>query len=199
MSPVATTVEQPETTFYWRVKARNDYGWGPLSSIRSFTTPPLIATATIDPATGGTLNTSPGYLIANFPPGAVSQPAELRFNLLATPQKPLGSYQFANRAFTLEAYVGAQRITQFSKPFTMLISYDPNDLLAAGIDDPQELNLLHWDGLTWVSTLPCEGCSIDTSARLVTVVLDHLSEFALAAPTAPGFDHWLFLPVVMRP
>lgn len=192
------TVQNPQRTFYWRVKTRNDYAWGNLSDIRSFTTPTTRTQATIDPVTGGTLNTSPGYLIVNFPPGAVTQPTDLEFNLLANPRERLPNFRFANRAFTLEAFVGTQRITQFNKPFMMLISYDPSDLLAAGIADPQELNPVFWNGSTWQNILPCAGCSIDTENQKVTIVLDHLSEFALVAPGAQSDVGRIFLPAIVR-
>ena len=160
------TVFNPETTRYWRVKSRNSYGWGELSGIRMLNTPTLTAAATISPEAGGTLSPTAGFLTVNFPPGAVSSPTQLNFRLLAAPQHPMRSYLFANRAFTLDAVAGGQPVTQFAKPYTMLLTYDPNDLAAAGIADPLQLNLLFWDGETWQRALPCAGCR-DRSRRAV--------------------------------
>jgi hypothetical protein len=193
-STTVVAVFNPQTAWFWRVKTRNSYGWGELSEIRAFTTPAVSAATTISPTSGGTLSPSPGYLTINFPSGAVANPTQVNFNLLATPQHALPNYQFANRAFTLEAFAGAQQITHFDKPFTMILSYDPNDLLAAGIVNPALLNLRFWNGQAWQNILPCAGCSIDTTHHTVTVVLDHFTEFALAAPAAKK----VYVPAVVR-
>lgn len=80
---------------------------GATSPASGCSTPPsLTATATISPESGGTLTPSAGFLTVNFPPGAVSSPTQLNFQLLATPQHPMRSYLFANRAFTLDAVAG---------------------------------------------------------------------------------------------
>ena len=42
--------------------------------------------------------------------------------------------------------------------------------------------------------LPCVGCSIDTENRIVTIVIDHLTEFALLAPD----EHFVYLPGVLK-
>jgi hypothetical protein len=189
------SVFSPQTAWYWRVKTRNSYGWGELSEIRAFTTPTVSAAATISPSSGGTLSPSPGYLTVNFPAGAVAIPTQVDFHLLATPQQALPNFQFANRAFTLEAVAGGQPINHFDKPFIMVIRYDPNDLMAAGILTPAQLNLLFWDGQAWQNILPCDGCSINTSNHTVTVVLDHFTEFALAAPAT---KNKVFLATVVR-
>ena len=124
----------------------------------------------------------------------MTSPTEIDFQLLATPRQSLPNFQFANRAFTLEAFANGQPLTHFNKPFTMLINYDTSDLIGAGIDDPRQLNLVFWDGSAWKSVLPCAGCSIDTVNRRVTVVLDHFTEFALVAPNARK----VYLPLTRR-
>jgi hypothetical protein len=187
----------PEQTVYWRVKTLNDYGWGDLSAISSFTTPTLNASANVTPGGGGTLSPEPGYLTVNFPPGAVSEDVTLDFRLLSSPQQSLPNFRFANRAFTLEAFAGSQEIDQFSQPFTMTVEYDESDLLAADITDPNELNLVFWNGTAWEEILPCEGCSVNTTNQTVTVVLDHLTEFALVAP-GPATTESVYLPFVRR-
>ncbi len=190
-------VRNPEETLFWRVTTRNSYGWGGLSEIRSFTTPTVEATAAISPVSGGTLSPNPGYLTVNFPPGAVAEPTDLSFRLLATPQQRPNNFRFANRAFTLEASANGQPVTQFNKPFTMLVRYDLDDLIAAGIGDAAELTMVYWNGNEWVNMLPCEGCSVDSANKTITVVLDHLTEFALVAPGA-AVRHQVYLPVVLR-
>lgn len=196
---VAVLVRQPEQTFFWRVKARNAFGWGPLSGIRSFRTPALTASATITPQAGGTLSPSGGFLTVNFPAGAVSAPTLLDYLLQPSPQHSLPGYRFANRAFTLNATSNGQPLHQFNKPFTMLVRYDPSDLLAAGISNPATLNMVYWNGQGWQALLPCAGCGVDTAQRTVTVVLNHLSEFALVAPGAANVGgRRVFVPLARR-
>ena len=74
------------------------------------------------------------------------------------------------------------------------IVYDDFDLLAADIGDPSKLNLAFWNGSEWDDILPCSGCSIDTENRIVTVIIDHLTEFALVAPD----EHFVYLPSVLK-
>ncbi|MFV9507891.1 MAG: hypothetical protein AB4911_25360, partial [Oscillochloridaceae bacterium umkhey_bin13] len=150
----ASSVFNPNETWYWRVMARNDKGWGALSNIRSFRTPLAEANATVTPEGGGTLVPNPGFLSLTFPPGAVSAPTNVRFDLLTSPSQPLPNLRFANRAFTIKAFAGETPVTNFAQPFTMTLTYDEADLIAAGISDPSQLNLTFWDGSTWVPILP---------------------------------------------
>jgi hypothetical protein len=183
-SPQATAVFNPNETWYWRVKARNALGWGELSAIRSFRTPIGEASTTITPETGGTLAPAPGFLSVTFPPGAVTASTNVTFRLLSGPSQRLPNLVFANRSFTIEATAGGQPVTDFAQPFTMTLTYDDSDLVAAGITDPNQLNLVFWNGTAWEAILPCSGCSVNTTERTVTVVIDHLTEFALVGPEA---------------
>lgn len=197
LATARAAVFNPQETWYWRVKARNAYGWGEASAVRSFTTPRLSAAAQITPEAGGTLSPTAGFLTVNFPPGAVSAATTLSFNLLASPTQRLTNFRFANRAFTLTATAGGQPVTRFARPFTMSVAYDNDDLLAAGIGDPSKLTLVFWNGGAWQQILPCEGCSLDTANRRITVVLDHLTEFALVAPAGEG-RAFVYLPLLKR-
>ncbi|MCB0126435.1 MAG: hypothetical protein KDE58_29465 [Caldilineaceae bacterium] len=188
-------VFNPEETLYWWVGTRNAYGWGARSGVRSFTTPTDRATTTIIPDTGGTVRPDPGYLTVTFPRGAVEASTEVSFRLFAKPLQALPYFSFANRAFSLEATANGEPVTQFAQPYTMVVGYDKGDLLAAGIDDPNELNLVFWNGSAWEEILPCTGCAIDTTAQTITVVLDHFTDFALVGPLPP---HMLYLPLVQR-
>lgn len=193
-SPVVV-VFNPEETLYWWVHARNEFGWGARSVIRTFTTPTDQATAEIAPESGGTLAPDPGYLTVTFPPGAVPVSTTVNFQLFATPAQPLPDFSFANRAFALTAAADGTPVTQFDEPYTMVLHYDEGDLLAAGITDPNKLNLLFWNGSAWEEILPCSGCAIDTTAQTVTVVLDHFTDFALVGPLPANVLH---LPLIQR-
>ena len=195
--PVAVSVFDPEKTVYWRVKARNDFGWGDLSDARSFTTPAATATGAISPAAGGTFAPDPGFLTIDFPPNSVPADTELTFELFATPQVTVpGNYLFGNRSFAVTASANGQPVTQFSEPFTMTINYSASELAFADIFDPAKLNVIYWDGAEWVEILPCDGCRVDTENQTVVLVLDHLTEFALVS----SFEatHVLYLPTVIR-
>jgi hypothetical protein len=186
-----SVIEEPQTLFYWRAKDLNGAGWSPLSSTWTFTTPVTSAVATITPA-GGILDTSPSCLALTFPAGAVSTQVTVTYDMLGSPLEAYPNFLFANCSFTLVAYAGSQQVTQFNEPYTMVLTYDPSDLLAAGISAPQELNVAYWDGSEWQNILPCAGCSINTTSHTVTVVLNHMTEFALGSPVP------IYLPMLRR-
>ncbi len=194
------TVFNPNETWYWRAAARYDFGWGAFSEPRSFTTPTAAASGTITPEAGGTFMPDPGFLTVQFPPDAVTQETELDFELFAVPQVGIpGDYQFGNRSFALTATADGEPVTMFEKPFTMTIKYDTAELLLAGIVNPEDLNVVYWNGTEWTEILPCEGCGINTATSTVTLVLDHLTEFALVAPvdTTQAINR-VYLPAIMR-
>jgi len=185
----------PEETLYWRAAARNSYAWGTPSASRSFTTPPVTATTTIGPDSGGTLTPDPGNISIQFPPGAVTDTTTLSYTLQPRPSQSLANFRFAGRAFTLEAFdAHGQPVTTFNQPFTLTIVYDGFDLLAAGINNPSKLNLAFWNGSEWERILPCAGCSVNTENHVIIAVIDHLTEFALLAPV----ERLVFLPVVLK-
>jgi hypothetical protein len=195
-SAVVTREFDPETTIYWRARVRNDYAYSQLTGIRLFTTPPVTATATILPGSGGTLTPDPGNISIEVPPNAVTATTTLSYTLQPVPTQDIANFLFAGRAFTLEAWDDAsQPVTTFNQPYTMTVVYDDYDLLVAGAF-PSELNLAYWDGVEWQNILPCAGCSNDTENRTITVVLDHLSEFALLADTSERLN--VFIPYAMK-
>jgi hypothetical protein len=188
----------PEAVVYWRVSAKNGYAWGPLSSIRSFTTPPVTATLTLQPALGGTLTPDPGNISIQFPPGAITTTTNISYTLQPVPSQNLANFRFAGRAFTLNASAAnGDPVTTFQSPFTLTIEYDSYDLLASGIANPADLNLVFWNGAEWEEILPCAGCSVDVEARRITLILDHFTEFALVAPKEDSLKI-IYLPAVVR-
>jgi hypothetical protein len=190
---LTTAIFDPQETIYWRGAAVNDYAVGTPSVQRSFVTPPIITSTQISPSNGGTLVPDPANISIQFPPGAVTAQTTLSYTLQPEPSRSLANFRFAGRAFTLEAFDSNGRVTTFNKPFTITIVYDAFDLIAAGIGDPSRLNVVFWNGSQWARILPCEGCSIDTVNQRVTVVVDHLTEFALVDPTRK-----VYLPIVLK-
>jgi hypothetical protein len=184
-APYITTFE-PRQTYYWRTRTATSYAYGEYSAVQSFSTPPVEASATITPEAGGTLIPDPGNITITFSPGAVSNTTTISYTLQPVPGRSLANFRFAGRAFTLRAFgANGLPITTFNSSFTITIKYDSADLQAADIDDPSKLNLYFWNDT---------GCAIDTANRRVTLMLNHLTEFALAPP----IERELFLPMIVR-
>jgi len=192
--PLRTLTFNPQETIYWRGAAVNSYAVGAPSVQRSFTTPAVMTSTEVSPIDGGTLTPDPGNISVQFPPGAVTQQTTLSYTLQPEPNQGLANFLFAGRAFTLEAFNSNGNVTIFNQPFTMTIIYDTWDLFAANIGDPSRLNLVFWNGSEWEEILPCAGCSIDTVNRTVTVIINHLTEFALVGPN----ETKIYLPVMIK-
>jgi hypothetical protein len=151
------------------------------------------------PAHQGGQVAGPEGLIVDIPAGAATDDRSVRLAGLAGPRQPLPQGQAGVRSFGAAATtLTGQAVTSFLKPYTLKASYIAEQLAAAGISDPSTLNLLAWDGAAWQPLLPCAGCSVDTTNRVVTVVASRLSEFALSgAVSNSGPEHgFLFLPLV---
>ena len=184
----------PEETVYWRVASVTSYAIGDPSTLRSFTTPPVFTQTVISPESGGTLSPDPGNISIQFPPGAVDETTTISCTMHALPTQDDAGFRFGGRGFSLEAADAQGPVTTFNEPFSMTVKYDSTDLVYAGIDDPSKLNLSFWNGLNWENVLPCTGCSNDTGNSTITVVIDHVTEFALLAPG----EVFVFLPMMIR-
>ena len=114
---------------------------------------------------------------------------------LVTPTQPLGGAHGAGHSFLLEARDSAGRpVTHFAKPYTLVISYTDDELVALGINEA-DLNLAFWNGSAWVNALPCAGCGVDTVNNRLTAVLDHFTEFAVLSGAG---ERRVYLPMVKR-
>jgi ELWxxDGT repeat protein len=155
-----------------------------------------IAAPQITPSSGGVV-TLPGLTIT-FPPDSVAAPINLVYAPLDKPTHALGNKQLAVRAFTLQARdLNDQPVTQFLKPYTLVLSYTEQELAALGIAEA-ELNLAFWNGSAWVNVLPCAGCGVDTINNRLTAVLDHFTEFALFGQAAGDGKIRVYLPMAQR-
>ena len=196
-----TTINNPNTLVSWQVRSQNDVGYGEWSATRTFTTPVVLYTADVTPGAGGTVAPS-GALTLVFPPGSVSANTTVNYSLLQTPAHSTPNFAFANRSFTLQALSGGSPFTHFAKPYMLTLTYDAADLVAAGITDASKLNVYFWDSTSnqWKGVLPCAGCSVNTTTKTLTAVLDHFTEFMLAAPvTTPTPSHtYVYLPLAIR-
>jgi hypothetical protein len=129
-------------------------------------------------AAGGTVE-GDGVSIS-FPAGAVSGSTTVILTPLSAPFHAAPSGRAAVRAFRFEARgANGQPIAQFAQPYTLRVSYTDQMLAAAGVQDPASLTLAYWNGSAWAPMLPCQGCSVDTAKKVITVVSNHFTEFAL--------------------
>ena len=155
--------------------------------------------ATIDAEIGATVVSVDDKVVAAFPPGLVESRTLVRLTRRTVPPQPIGPLDYVGASFALSAYnpTGAP-VTHFLDDFTLTVAYNDLGLQAAGIEDERLLNLYWWDGGAWQGLLPCDGCSHDTEGQRFTVVLDHLTEFAVLAGQPPVSRTRLYLPVIAR-
>jgi hypothetical protein len=132
-----------------------------------------------------------------FPPHAVPTNVTVTYNGPIAPSHPAPDGQRVVLGFQLEARTdNGQPVTQFQRPYTLVLDYTDAQLAALGIDEAS-LNLAYWNGLAWVSMLPCGGCSVDTINNRVTVVADHFTEFMLMGAMR-ATNRNVHLPLIQR-
>ena len=158
----------------------------------------VISEATISPDNGATLISVDEKITAVFPPGIVDGDTRIKLVTRNLPPHPIAPLTFGGTGFNLSAYgPNGIPVNQFLGNFTVEVSYGGSDVTSAGADRAETLNLYWWDGDTWQSLLPCEGCYHDIEGQRFIVVLDHLTEFAVLAGQQP--DIWLqYLPIIMK-
>ena len=167
---------------------------------------PAVVEKTISATEGGTIES--GELVngkprisATFAPnsfgsGVVSVTAKL--TKLMTPTHSITKSVFA---FTLEmtnAETG-EEITRFNPKYTMTLRYTDEELAAAGVDE-NNMDVIYWneDEGRWVS-LQSSITSVDTTNNVVTLELDHLTEFAhTEAGLAQGPNYYVYLPTISK-
>ena len=171
------------------------YGYGRINAYRALGR----VSATVDPATGGSLIADNGNLTLDFPPGSVSSITTVTYTPNASPSNPTGDLVFANMDCVFEATDGqGNPVTHFDPPYTLTLRYQDSDWQNAGITNESTLNLYYWNGSQWVGVLPCAGCSLDTVNNELVAVFDHFSEFSLlgedATPTSVSLSSFVARP-----
>ena len=127
-----------------------------------------------------------------FPANAVSQTITLTVGLTGTHPITIG-FRLVGSTFYIEAVnSNGARVTTFDAPYTLTLHYHDEDWQNAGLADETSLNLAYWAGSRWVMLLPCAGCNVNPVDNVVTVVVNHLTEFALV-----GTPYKLYLPLVV--
>ncbi|MGB0383472.1 MAG: exo-alpha-sialidase, partial [Ardenticatenaceae bacterium] len=163
------------------------------TSTPTVTTAPPTATNTpvgmvngdISPGEGGTISSPNDQVQVDFPSGAVSTDTTVTYRVQTELSQGTGSFLFAGVSFQLQATdPNGNPTTNFNQPFTIRISYDDDELLRERIAE-ESLSLFFWDGSQWVDLMTsCAACSRDTQNNVLTIVLDHLTEFALLGQEA---------------
>jgi hypothetical protein len=149
----------------------------------------------IEPESGGELTSPNGMVQLNFPPGAVISKTTIIYTEQLTPSTGTGNLLFAGTSFDISAIdANGDPVTNFSKHFTMTVSYTDTDWLNAGISDENQLNIYWLDGSDWVGLRSCAGCLHEPAANRFIIILDHLSEFALLGRQGTQ----IYLPILQK-
>lgn len=143
------------------------------------------------PPGGNTVVTSDGVVTLQTSP-EITETLTITYTPQLSTTHSAGNFSFAGVPFHLEAHgEDGELITDLTHPITLTLSYD-EDTLPLGMAE-EDIELSRFDtGLNdWV-VLP--GL-VDVDANTLTVVLDHLSEFALIGPR---IDTLILLPLIFR-
>jgi hypothetical protein len=141
------------------------------------------------PPSGGVITTSVGVQV-QIPAGALTTTTLVTFTSQPAPSQPLNTPVL--QSFSIVATtVGGAPITQFQPPLTLTIDYNEAELAALGLTE-STLNVAYWNGAAWVYLLPCAGCGVDRVNNRITVILSHLTEFAVTSQAR------VYLPLVRR-
>lgn len=121
-------------------------------------------------------NTSSPLLNAgvDVPPGALSENTVINISEVAAPALPQGFIGIG-----VPVHFGPEGL-QFAQPVTLKIPYKQEDLIKAGITDPNQLNVYTFDitNLVWVLVPGIK--TVDTVNQLVMIDVNHFSIFSLA-------------------
>ena len=190
-SSVPVSGAEPHTIAFWSADQAGNIEHIKIAQI---TIDPAHPRATISPEHGGTLATPDNSIQVQFPAGAVTDTVVVRYHERAAPPHQLTDTRRAVRSFALEARaIDGQLITQFERPYTLIISSTTSELAGSGIFAPS-LNLAFWNGSAWAEILPCAGCLRDSANNRLVVVLDHFTEYALIGSA----ERRVFLPMLVR-
>lgn len=140
----------------------------------------------------------PGYSLIFTP---LPHPSFIYTDTLSTSELAAGPGQlaYAGISFQLEAMDSNQQpVNQFDKPFTLQVHYQDWQWQTGGVSTEDSLNLYSNSGLGWQPLLPCQGCSHNTAENVITVQLNHLTEFALFGKLAvlPEQPKNIYLPFI---
>lgn len=156
----------------------------------------------VDNSQGGSVTSPDGNAQATFPPGAVDGLTNVVWLQLGSGQPRTAvlaqtAGQTTALVYKLEATsANGTPLTAFNLPITLTVNYSDAALQAAGITDEATLNLAVWDEAqaVWTPLLPCEGCSLDTTANQIVALYSQPGTFALIGDGQ--FD--VYLPVIVR-
>ncbi|MCX6033304.1 MAG: cohesin domain-containing protein, partial [Chloroflexi bacterium] len=124
-----------------------------------------------------------------IPANAVAQRTSLIYAAKVSPSAaPPGGLLFANKVFTLDAYVDGQHQAGFgfTRPLTVTLTYADSDVAAV---KEAELVIYHWTGAAWddaaTTCAPMSKYQRDLTGNRLAVAICHLTEFGLFGPSSP--------------
>ena len=143
----------------------------------------------VTPEDGGELTSTANLSTTiTFPPNAVTEPVTVTLDI--TSNHPISSsFGFVGHNFYINAITSdGTPVISFTEPFTITIQYSDSDIEEL---DEASLVLNYWDTETssWVE-IPT---IVDIDENKITVVLDHLTDFAVIGET----QERIFLPLVL--
>jgi surface protein len=138
---------------------------------------------------GDTGTTSDGDITLEIPT-EVTRTLTLTYTPQISATQSAGDFSFAGMYFHIEAVDELGPITDLTHPFTLTLSYDESALPVGMQEEDLILERYDTDLGDWVEL----SGVVDTDANTVTVVLDHLSEFALIGPKIET----IYLPLIIN-
>lgn len=156
----------------------------------------------VTPETGGTLDLeapSGGGITVEAPPGAVTGTAKLLYQAAISVTEQPAEFQFAGRAFSVDAYRDGTELTgfRFERPVTITLLY--TDAEIAGLVE-SSLTLFTRSGTAWIdaatSCVPASVYFRQPDANSLSVAICHLSQFGLFGQVPDTND--VYMPVVIR-
>lgn len=167
----------------------------------------VIVLAPVAPGAGATLSYSDGAgraIVAQVPPGAVTDSIMLAYTPLPSPTMPISTgLRFANHAFDLDAYRNGSVLIpgfRFAKPVTITIYYSNTNV--AGIAE-DSLRLYYWAGSAWedaaATCTPPSAYANDPARNMLRVPICHLSRYGMMGRSAEPPPSWpILLPLILR-
>lgn len=132
------------------------------------------------PTSGNTLSNLDNSVQILFPEGAVDVPVIISYYYQSSPSHSFTPLSFAGISFRLTAIdEDGNPVAALNKPFSMMLTYQEEDLQAGGIGDENTLNIYFWGGSGWVGLLPCDSCHRNPANNRIVASLDFMGEFTL--------------------
>jgi len=132
------------------------------------------------PANGGSMSSPDGTIQVTVPANAVITTTHISMTVISTPTQSVGPDKEVLRSFFLAATESNSNtvVSDFAQPVSIVVTYTDDELSQLNISE-STLTIGFWNGTSWISLLPCTGCSVDEANNRIVATVDHFTEFAL--------------------